>query len=277
MIVKLENTGWTISPPSFRTHLNYVSCMNRISKGIKIKVNLKVKNKIKKNENLSKKLNLIKLIKKSLEEEYKIVSENEEFAEVCNTWIAVKSYYLIFNLCLILCYLINTGNSLDFSHKHVLNKIKNLIKSNKITFNKGEFNKLYPCKNALEFKIERGEALKKDIDDNRRIKSIVKKLANYKLIDFKRSKEIPNFRKKINRKKRDDFIKEKTINLFEFFYWYRIKANYRDLEFLNAEVSERDFFNFYESYVKLTTNFYFAFKKAINDLSEKRLEEQIIK
>jgi hypothetical protein len=251
--------------------------MNRISKGIEIKVNLKVKNKIEKNKNLSKKLNLIKLIKRSLDVEDKIVSENKEFAEVFSPWIAVKSYYLIFNLSLILCYLIDTGNSLDFSHKHVLNRTKDLIKSKKVIFNKREFNKLYPCKNALGFKIKRGETLKKDTDDDRRIKSIVKKLGNYKLIDFKRNEKILNFRKKINRKKRDDFINKETINLFEFFYWYRIKANYRDLEFLSAEVSERDFFNFYKSYVELTTNFYFAFKKVINSLSEKRLGELIIK
>jgi len=95
-------------PPDFMTHLNYVVCMNDISGGLNAGCKLNIKNKIKKEGKiLQKKLNLIKLIKRNLNEEYKTVKQDQAFAEVCVPWIAVKAYYLIFNLLLILDYLVS--------------------------------------------------------------------------------------------------------------------------------------------------------------------------
>lgn len=75
---------------------------------------------------------------------------------------------------------------------------------------------------------------------------------------------------------KENFLDNKEISLFEFFYWYRIKTNYRDLAFLDQELYEEDIVKFYENYYLLTINFYNAFKKLINNLSKKRFGRDII-
>ena len=265
-------------PPDFRTHMNYVSCLNKISKDLSISLLLNIKTKSDyDSKKLKKKLDLIKLIKKSLDEEYKFTIKNEEFAEIGSTWIAVKSYYLIFNMCLIVCFLINDEEkNLNLGHKNVLNNIKKLIKEKKIIFNKKEFNEFHICKEALKFRLSKNESLRLDLEDNKRISSILKKIAEYKLENFKREENIENFRFKINQNKRNDFIKKEETNLYEFFYCYRIKANYRDLDFLNQEIHQENFFDFYKNYYELTMNFYEAFKGLINNISKIRLGEKIL-
>ncbi len=62
----------------------------------------------------------------------------------------------------------------------------------------------------------------------------------------------------------------------EFFYWYRIKSNYRDLEFLDKDIDDKQFRNFYKNYFELTISFYEALKKLINVLSKIRLDKEIL-
>ena len=115
-----------------------------------------------------------------------------------------------------------------------------------------------------------------DIDMEERVAQILKKLVRYKLEDIQREEKIKNFRSKKNRKIRDDFLTKNTVNIFEFFYWYRIKANYRDLEFLNKDISSKQFEEFYRNYFELTLYFFEALKKIINDLSKIRLGKIIL-
>lgn len=263
------------TPPNFKTHLSYISSLNQISKNLRITHNLKIRSKIKKSAEIDKKINLIRLIKKSLDEEYKICSSNKDFSEMCCIWMPIKAYYLMFNLWIVLCHLID-GFALNSSHRYILKKLKELISNQKIVFNKEIFNALYSHKKILEFKTKRGEILRNDVDQDKLIQSLLKKIINYEVEDFKRRKKIKNFRKKVDRKKRDNFLKEK-INICEFFYWYRIKANYRDLEFLNQQIPAERFFDFYKNYFELTNNFYNAFKNLVNDIAKIRFGEALIK
>jgi len=64
--------------------------------------------------------------------------------------------------------------------------------------------------------------------------------------------------------------------MYEFFYWYRIKSNYRDLEFLDKDIDDGQFKDFYKNYFKLTISFYEALKKMINNLSKMRLSKEIL-
>ena len=100
---------------------------------------------------------------------------------------------------------------------------------------------------------------------------IIKKLAIYSLEEFKRSKNIRSFQSRENKKLRNNFLDSKQISICEFFYWYRIKANYRDLEYLNKDISDDKFKSFYCSYYELTRNFYKAFRELINSIAKIRL------
>ena len=272
--IKLE----PLTPPSFKTHLNYVKCLNQLSNNLTIDINFSINSKNYKKGIIDKKVNLIKTIKKSFDEEYTHVIKNKEYAEVCCTWIAVKSYYLIFNLSLVLCSLVNCDHrNLLTTHKEIMANVKNLIKSKKLLFNQDKFNEDYPLEKIWNFKLNPKETLKNDLDIDKRFLSLLKKIAKYKLLNFSWEKKIENFKKKKDREERDKFIKNESVMAYEFFYWYRIKANYRDLEFLNQEIGVSDFYSFYENYYKLTNIFYNAFTNLINKIAKERIGNILIK
>jgi len=262
------------SNKSFRTHLNYVWFMEDVTKDLKIQYNINIKS-IKQNKEeedlLNKKINLIKLIIKNLNEEYKIVKNNIGFSEICIPWIAVKTYYLIFNLILIIEYLITCDiNSFKVGHKTLLERFKNNIKRNILCFSNDFLNRMVSCEDIKKWKLPPGHNLKlpQNIDFENRFRGVIRKLFDYVIEDFSRDK----YRLKDKRK----FIQNNFINIFEFFYWYRIKSNYRDLEFLDKDIHILDYFRFYNSYFIVSKNFYMALKELINNLSEKRLNKKIL-
>lgn len=264
-------------PPDFITHLNYVPCLNEISEGLSVKCKLRLKNKFEKSNYLAKKVTLIELTHKSLNEEHKTILKNPDYAEVCVPWIAVKAYYLLFNLFLIKKYLLSgRDSSFNSSHEGILKDLKRFIREKQLCFNKDLFNCVYKTSHIFNFNFESGYNIKlSDVELEDRFYQVLKKLSNYKLEEFKRKKVIKNFRKK-EPEARDNFIKDSDINICEFFYWYRIKSNYRDLEFLDKDISSEQFSSFYENYFSLTKNFYDAFKDLINDLSQKRFRKKIL-
>jgi len=275
LAIDFINERTVISPnKSFRTHLNYVWFMEDVTKDLKIQYNINIKS-IKQNKEeedlLNKKINLIKLIIKNLNEEYKIVKNNIGFSEVCIPWIAVKTYYLIFNLILIIEYLITCDiNSFKVGHKTLLERFKSNIKRNILCFSNDFLNRMVSCEDIKKWKLLPGHNLKlpQNIDFENRFKGVIRKLFDYVIEDFSRDK----YRLKDKRK----FIQNNFINIFEFFYWYRIKSNYRDLEFLDKDIHILDYFRFYNSYFIVSKNFYMALKELINNLSEKRLNKKIL-
>ena len=275
---KIESEYETQNPPDFITHLNYVSCLNTLSRSITASCNLSIKNKINESKLLKKKINLIKLTLKSVDGEYKMIQRNPDFAELCVSWISVKAYYLIFNLSLILEYLLSGQESaLGFSHKELLRKFKERIGRKELLFNKKIFNANFQCLKIIKLRVKSGADIKIiGFNLRDRVVQIFRKLVFYKLEDFQREEGIKNFRSKKNRLKKKEFLENNTVNLCEFFYWYRIKANYRDLEFLNKDISGYKFSEFYRNYFELTLTFFNTFKNLINALAKIRLGKIIL-
>lgn len=266
--------------PAFRTHLFYVWFIKEETKNLKFRVNFNIKNKIPKiSISLKKKINLIKLITKNLKSEYQLIEKNAEFAEVCVPWIAVKGYYLIFNLLLILKYLITCNeNSFKSSHKTLIEDFKDCLKNNRISVNSEFFGVVIPCKDILGWRLPPYENIKlpEKVDKETRFKQVIKKLFNYKLEDLKREKKIKSFKSKKGKVLKKEFIKNSDINLCEFFYWYRIKSNYRDLDFLDKNLSDLDYLSFYRNYFVAIRNFYGALRNLINEIAKKRLGIEIL-
>jgi len=266
-------------PPDFMTHFNYVECLKTISNGLSVECKLDIKNKIQNgNTNLKKKVNLIKLIKRNLDEEYKTIKQNPAFAEVCVPWIAVKSYYLMFNLLVVLEYLISAQeSSFNVSHDGLLKKFKSRLENQEIVFNKKVFNTNFQCSKIINLKVKSGSNLKiVGVDLKERVLQVFKKLISYKIEDFQRKEKFKNFRSKKAREARKKFLEDSSVNMCEFFYWYRIKSNYRDLEFLDKDIDNRQFTDFYKNYFELTLSFYELLKKMINTLSKTRLAKEIL-
>jgi len=266
------------TPPDFRTHSNYVSFMEDLSEGLKIALNFNIDTKSKFPKTiLSKKLKFIKMIKDNLDDEHRKAIQEREFAKLCSMWIPVKSYYLMFNLLLVLCALINNEEeNLNYSHQKSIANFRKMIKDGKISFNKPSFNQIHGCMEIKNFKVKMGTNLKLEVEEELRTKEILKKLFIYKFESYCREEKIKNFKRKKEREKRDWFLKNNEISLSEFFYWYRIKSNYRDLAFLDQDVYSGEIAQFYESYYQFTINFYSALKDLINESSKRRFGEEVI-
>jgi len=195
-------------PPDFMTHFNYVECLKTISDGLSVECKLGIRNKIQnENTNFKKKVTLIKIIKKNLDEEYKTIEKNPTFAEVCVPWIAVKSYYLMFNLLIILEYLISTQeSSFNFSHNELLEKFKSRLRDQEIVFNKKIFNSNFQCSELINLKVKPGSNLKTTgINLDERVLQVFRKIISYKIEDFQRKKRFKDFRSKKAREEKKSF------------------------------------------------------------------------
>jgi len=263
-----------LSHPEFMTHSNYLLCMKELSDGVALTTSLRSTSSIIEHRAVQKKVKLIELTLNNLREEKRNIDQLHEYSMICVSWIPVKSYYLVFNILLLLEYLLLENDSwLTTQHKELRDKFRNQIATNQICFSEPAFNQCFPATDIIRWTIPKSENLRRStVDQNIRIKQIVKKIYEYDKEDFKRLKKI----KRLAGSRLTNYNNSRSVCLFDFFYWYRIKANYRDMEFVDSGVPIGEFYNFYSDYFMLTTNIYEAFKSLINELSEQKLGRQIL-
>jgi len=260
----------------FVTHKNYISHLNLISSNLQMQCLSKVSVRFSKIKTVDQKVNLVNLTLINLKEEYKNIKQFPDYAVVCVSWIPIKSYYLIYNLAILLEYFITSSEAylLTINHSKIWEEFKNLLSSNKIRFNKNKFNEVFASTTAASWKIPQYENVKvNNYNEVHRERGILRKILDYKIDDFKRLEKI----KRLGGEKRKIYMKSTTLNMCEFFYWYRTKASYRDMQFVNRPVPVTDFKEFYENYYSFTLNFYTALKKCVNELSLLRYGLVILK
>jgi len=260
--------------PEFVTHSNYVHAMKEMSDNISLTITNITANNLQEPVILRKKLNLIKLTLDNIIEEKRNIDILHDYSLICVSWIPVKSYYLLFNLLIILEFFINDSPDwFDSRHIELCNKFRNQLHDGTISFNNPELNLCFTANTILSWQIPRSENLRGGSHNPEiRKQQIIKKIYEYKKEDYKRNNKI----KKLGGKKLVDFKNRTQICLFDFFYWYRIKANYRDMEFIDNGVPIEEFYQFYTDYFNLTINYYQALKTLLNQLSVQKLRRSII-
>lgn len=253
----------------FITHSNYLHYIREISENLNFSCTLDSSNAVQLDYKFTQKIKLIHLTLENLHQEYSNIQKYHEYSVVCTSWIPVKSYYLIFNLTILLEYLISSKNNcLSFMHNEAIRQFKKLISDNTFKFSRVEFNKIYFPSQIKTWKIPVWQNIRSaNVTNETRNRQIIKKLYEYAKEDYKRKRQIDV----LSGKSKEKFEKTTSINLYEFFYWYRIKANYRDMEFVDEGVSIENFFNFYSDYYYLTLNFYNSFKDCLNYLTSIKL------
>lgn len=259
--------------PDFVTHANYLNFMSENTKELQLMCRLNINKRIILNKRANQKIKLIELTLENLTEEKRNIDKFPDYSIVCVSWVSVKSYYLIFNLLILIEYLITSDNRyFTITHTGLHDNFKNLLNTKQVIFNKDIFNNIYVAKDVGEWKIPPWENVKRiGVDSELRYKQIMKILVRYSRDEFKRIN-------KINRLSGNKLVQfqNTTISIFEFFYWYRIKANYRDMEFVDKGVEVSDFVDFYNDYFNLSMNFYSAMKKCINNLAVKRIGKTLL-
>jgi len=264
------------NPADFVTHLNYVDCLRQLSEDLSLQVGIHIEGKLAENQNLYKKINLLSLTYKSLEGEKQNIIKDPEYSIICISWVAVKSYYLIYYAQIILLSLLYSDfELLHRSHDKAINDINRLLIKNHLVFNKMLFNQVLLLKDVKLFKTKMENVRFINVDIENRCKQILKKLVEYKLVGFAHRASLKNFRTKAAKSLRDEYLGKSSVSFSNFFYEYRLKANYRDLSFLDHEMSTTNAVNYFNAYYGLTMNFLSAYAAAINQLSQIRLGKAI--
>lgn len=266
------NTNWVqisstpILNAEFRTHSNYLNFMSEISAGLTIQIPKSFSIISTNIPNLAnKKVGMAKLIMKNIDSEMDQINQFRDYAQICSSWIPVKSYYLFFNLLLILEWLIDDDIGwLTQTHEAVNQRLKELIRIKEIIFSEMYFNSIIPATRISSWKIPSGSNMViGNSDPKTRYRQVIKKILDYKKDDYKRKRNI----KRLVGIKNTNFLTSTDLNIWEFLYWYRIKANYRDMEFLDSGVSLSDFYIYYLNYHTLSCSLYKSFVSEINRIS----------
>lgn len=257
----------SLEHPELSTHLNYVTYLSEHTKKLEFKYTNSVAPANKSTfSDYKSRLNLIKLTFHSLIEESNQVTKTPEYARVCSAWVAIKGYYLLFYLETILLSLITGQNKLNSTHASIRAEIRSLASSGTLTSNFPELISVIKHSECETTGLQSGANLKWVISDNNRYKQVMKKLREYSLEEFRRTNKI----RRLTGKRKITF-NEKKIALCDFYYWYRIKSNYRDLEFIAGETAKiMDIYKFYQSYSKSALDIANAYISLINNLHAKR-------
>ena len=264
----------------FDTHHNYVMGLENLSRALSVTAPI-TQHQINYPKNqVEKKIKLIKATRQILNLEHELAEFDSDFALAFCGWLPAKIYYLLFHCWCLVDYLITTEEGrINSDHQSLWNSINEKIETKRIIFSESVFNDLKTVGDALAHSATSGDNLRKTEDKNElrniRAPQIHKKLAGYKLEVAKYRNGVNSFKSFKGRKVRIDCCKQK-ISLLEFFYQYRLKTNYRDLNFLNDSLPSYSAHAFFHSYIKLGKNHYDAVKGLINDLAQIRFGNTIL-
>lgn len=217
----------------YKTHLNYIKCIEAQFAAISLSTSLAPTAGLP-TSGIDRFQKLADLTKQSIDNEISACSIAHEYAQIIVTWLPVKCYYRLYYLESVLVYLLN-GNQTGFTrggHKGVRKAISNLINANQLIFSNVEVSTQTTIMMIRAHRIASGANLSATYYTSPDcINSVRKKISEYQEHDWKEGRGIRAYITAASRASRDNFYATNTLNLTDFFYWMRIKVNYKDLDF----------------------------------------------
>ena len=259
------------SKASFRTHLNYIKCLEKLLSVCTLSVT-RSGTFTKRTSDIQrfKKLYLVTL--KSIRKDIELAREDPAFSIIAAPWFSVKCYYALYYLESILIHLTD-GSSHGFTkagHGGVRKRIMALVNSGNFSFSLPEINKVNDLAQIDRLPpIKSGQNTRIDYWDKPEcVGSILKKLMEYKLHDAKLAQKW-DLRTKKHQFAKKAYIAGESLMVLDSFYWYRIKANYRDLDYIDFEngITEEEVLGYMESYFNAFNHYRVQLVKNINKLS----------
>ena len=243
----------TTDKEAFVTHHNYAECLASLVDGASLAYTpLLHRHQL---PLLDRKANLIALTKRSLEEERRIVDLDKDYSFASTSWLPVKGYYLLFNLLLTIEYVINPEPSaFTMSHAKCLRAFTKRLNDRELAFDQPVLNTVFDGA-IFQHREQSGANLSRRIGLERRFRIAMAKIADYKEEEWKRQKRINDFRTQFSREKRAEFRKHFTCSVFEFPYYMRLRASYRDFAFIEG-VSTAETAQYFRSYYDFVMAFY---------------------
>jgi hypothetical protein len=265
-LMSLPTIDPAIEKQAFDTHLNYAGCLRDLTNGTSLIFN----------RNLSKadfpdlktKDNLIGLTARSLRDEFGIVQIDKDYSYASTSWLPIKSYYLLFNVLLTINYVLTAQKrSFFLTHTKCIQNFTTMLKNGEISFINPLLNQVF-YKSIFNLKESPGANLSRRIDNNRMFRMAMRKVSIYKKDEWKRSKNV-NFRTRLGKTKKEEYMRNFTISIFEFPYYMRIRSNYRDFAFIEG-VSSSDTKIYFETYFMFIMNLFTILNKFKDDLVKMR-------
>ncbi len=252
MIIATRTPAFDLTKASFKTHLNYIKCVEKLFLSSSMVV---VKNgtPIKNNFEILRFKKLYRVTLRSIKKDIELAREDPDFAGIVTPWFPVKCYYALYYLESILIHLVD-GSTHGFTkggHTGVRKKLYSLVSGGSIDFSNQDLNKVYLLTHIQSTpSINSGENTRHNFWQKPQcVESMTKKLLDYKLHDAKVTKKWNLHTLKGKTEKKQFLVSEKLM-ITDFFYWYRIKANYRDLDYVDFEggISSNEVLEYLESY-----------------------------
>lgn len=260
----LKNVRLKGERPDFEVQLKYATLIADLSDNLKMVSSSSPKLSKIDIKKLDDKIKLVTLTKKSIDQEYQIVSFDKDYSSASVLWLPIKTYYLIYHLlCIIDCLMTGKISSLTAGHNYCVNNFTKMLASSYIQFNKPLLSSFYDEK-ILSFNSQSGEILKRGVSDDVVYQLIMKKIANDKIDDYKRTNGLSGRRAK-DKIKIIAFKKKMSVSIFDFFYLMRLRMNYRNFDFVD-NIPSSDTKEYFEKYYISADNFYKCFLRYIKDL-----------
>jgi hypothetical protein len=252
---------------SYETHFNYISCLENLLRGIKLRYSGSLRPAML--PRLNEKDNLIKLTKKSLSDEKKIVDIDPDYSYASTSWLPVKSYYLIFNTLLTLEYIIKLQNTcFQASHKNCIEEFTRKLSSGEIVFSEPILNTVFDA-SILNYKSTIGSNLSPRTQPELMYKLALRKIARYKDEEWKRKEKI-NLRIKNHKARHQSYLNSSFfVSIFDFPYYMRIRSNYRDFAFIDG-INSAETSQYFNNYFAFTVRLVEALEGVKSDLMAMR-------
>ena len=253
---------------SFRTHLNYIRCIEKLLSASSFSAS-KIGTPFKENAEITRFQKLYKVTVKSIKKDIELAKEDSEFAVIVAPWFPVKCYYALYYLESIFVHLMDgtTHGFFKGGHAAIRKRMYSLRDTNAITFSSHELDKVYLLAEIETLPpITPGRNTRSDFWQHEQCPgSLMKKLMDYKLITDNKKWDL---RKPIDRKEKIEYCGKNRLWLLDFFYWYRIKANYRDLDYIDFEngIAFSEILEYLEIYYKAFNIYRVGLVKQINTL-----------
>ena len=254
---------------AFRTHHNYIRSLRLLIEGSTLShsdVKRIVRAPI---PLLNTKKNLIELTKKSLNDEANIVRKDQDYSYASTSWLPVKTYYLLFNMMSTIEYLFTLDPwSFKIAHTTCSTRFTARLANGEISFSEPKLNLVYD-RRILLYHEPAGANLRSPSLQYPSISLPLKKIAQYKLEEWKRSRKISSFALKKHRVDKEAFLNRFRISVFDFPYYMRLRASYRDFAFIEG-VSSTHTAAYFDEYFAFSRCFYRALRGLRDQLVKAR-------
>jgi hypothetical protein len=254
--------GFDPARASFSTHLNYIKRIGHLLDGISLTV--APGRKGARDADVERFMRLQNATHKSIRKDMELAIADPAFATIAAPWFPVKCYYALYYLETIFFHLLD-GSIAGFSkggHTGVRKKLMEDMERGILSFSSTALNSVLTLEQVAQLpSIAAGQNTRANFwEQDACTDSVLKKMSEYKLHDQHTGRKW-NLHTKASRDAKKDFMQREKMCPLDFFYWHRIKANYRDFDYIDFEngITEAEVLEYMRAYYSA----YFSYRKVL--------------